>query len=197
MASLSSTVWPKPLVLVPCLSWTTASSVFTRGVIAKAINWKVLEEQFKSDKRYMILRVRFANKLKLSNKRKLHVLKEELKEIRRTEDLKRDTSRQLYCSFSSDEFPRLVNYNTAKNGRLPASREVLEFMHLLMDECTHMLNFDMPYDPSLIHVLSGKDDCYVLRDGVNDIRTVWPGNGTKRSLRTRRTRKFSFLRIPC
>lgn len=30
MASLSATNWPKPLVLVPCLSWSTASSVFTQ-----------------------------------------------------------------------------------------------------------------------------------------------------------------------
>ena len=31
MASLTSTVYPKPLALVPCLSWTTAGPVFTRG----------------------------------------------------------------------------------------------------------------------------------------------------------------------
>lgn len=29
MASLAACSWPKPLVLVPCLSWSTASSVFT------------------------------------------------------------------------------------------------------------------------------------------------------------------------
>ncbi len=27
MASLASTVWPKPLALIPCLSWTTAATV--------------------------------------------------------------------------------------------------------------------------------------------------------------------------
>ena len=31
MASLTSTVYNKPLALVPCLSWTTAGPVFTRG----------------------------------------------------------------------------------------------------------------------------------------------------------------------
>ncbi len=29
MASLAVTNWPKPIPLIPCLSWTTASSVFT------------------------------------------------------------------------------------------------------------------------------------------------------------------------
>lgn len=30
MASLAATNWPKPLVLVPCLSWSTAAAVFTQ-----------------------------------------------------------------------------------------------------------------------------------------------------------------------
>lgn len=29
MSSLAATAWPKPLVLVPCLSWSSASAVFT------------------------------------------------------------------------------------------------------------------------------------------------------------------------
>lgn len=29
MASLACTAWPKPLAIVPCLSWSTASCVFT------------------------------------------------------------------------------------------------------------------------------------------------------------------------
>jgi hypothetical protein len=52
--------------------------------------------------------------------------------------------------------------------------EVFEFMHLLMDECTHMLNFDMPIDTSLVKVVAAKDDAYVLRDGVNDFQSIWP-----------------------
>jgi hypothetical protein len=58
MASLASTVWPKPIALVPCLSWTTASTVFTRGVMSSAICWKLLEQQFYSDKRYRDLKVK-------------------------------------------------------------------------------------------------------------------------------------------
>ncbi len=32
MASLGATVWPKPIALIPCLSWTSASVTFTRGL---------------------------------------------------------------------------------------------------------------------------------------------------------------------
>ena len=38
MASLGATVWPKPIALVPCLSWTSASVTFTRGQLKKDTN---------------------------------------------------------------------------------------------------------------------------------------------------------------
>lgn len=52
MASLAASNWPKPVVLVPCLSWSTASNVFTNGVMAQSINWDVLETQYFSDGNY-------------------------------------------------------------------------------------------------------------------------------------------------
>lgn len=52
MASLAATNWPKPLVLVPCLSWSTASTVFTEGVMSQSINWDVLETQYFADGNY-------------------------------------------------------------------------------------------------------------------------------------------------
>lgn len=52
MASLAASSWPKPVVLVPCLSWSTASSVFTRGVMSGAIDWSLLESQYFSNQIY-------------------------------------------------------------------------------------------------------------------------------------------------
>ncbi|CAG4932960.1 unnamed protein product [Colias eurytheme] len=52
MASLAATNWPKPLVLVPCLSWSTASAVFLQGVMSHSINWDLLEDQYLSDGNY-------------------------------------------------------------------------------------------------------------------------------------------------
>ncbi|XP_061690158.1 protein ABHD18 isoform X8 [Syngnathoides biaculeatus] len=46
MSSLAVTNWPKPIPLIPCLSWSTASSVFTTGVLSKAVNWSELEKQY-------------------------------------------------------------------------------------------------------------------------------------------------------
>lgn len=52
MASLAATNWPKPIPLVPCLSWSTASPVFTQGVMSASINWALLENQFLADEIY-------------------------------------------------------------------------------------------------------------------------------------------------
>lgn len=43
-------------------------------------------------------------------------------------------------------------------------REALQFMRGVMDECTHLKNFSMPYDTSLITAISAKDDAYVPRE---------------------------------
>nr|CAG4651089.1 EOG090X08BF [Simocephalus serrulatus] len=52
MASLAASSWPKPVVLVPCLSWSTASGVFTRGVMSGAIDWSLLETQYFANQIY-------------------------------------------------------------------------------------------------------------------------------------------------
>lgn len=49
MASLAACSFDKPIPLVPCLSWSTASGVFTQGVLSGAINWEQLKNQYFSD----------------------------------------------------------------------------------------------------------------------------------------------------
>lgn len=155
MACLGATVWHKPVALIPCLSWTTAATVFTRGVMSSAISWDKLEKQYYSDKRYK-------------------ELKDKLKELHKTENQKRAAQNKFkICPFSSDsevKFSKLLNFNNLDEKRL----EILEFMHLLMDECTHLLHYDVPVDTSLVYALVAKDDAYVLRDGVNDFNSIWP-----------------------
>jgi len=46
MASLAASAWPKPIALVPCLSWTSGSVTFCQGVMSRAINWRELNKQY-------------------------------------------------------------------------------------------------------------------------------------------------------
>jgi hypothetical protein len=79
MASLAATNWPKPIALIPCLSWSSASGVFTQvcrhllltlsvffacvllhshcstsvqGVMSGAIDWSLLESQYCTSNEY-------------------------------------------------------------------------------------------------------------------------------------------------
>lgn len=52
MASLAATNWPEPVALIPCMSWASASVVWTEGVLSKAIPWPVLETQYAKNPMY-------------------------------------------------------------------------------------------------------------------------------------------------
>ncbi len=157
MASLAATVWSKPLAVVPCLSWTTAAPVFTRGVMAKSIPWPLLEKQYFENTGYQKIR-------------------EDVKILSASLNAKR-VNKQV-CAFLDDsqvDFSRLVNYNIPEKKSKPIHPEVMEFMHIIMDECTHLVNYDVPVDTEMVKIILAKNDCYVLSDGVNDIRSIWPG----------------------
>eukprot|EP01135_Chromosphaera_perkinsii_P006189 Nk52_evm6s442 gene=Nk52_evmTU6s442 len=53
MACLGASMWDKPLAIIPCLAPTTASCVFTRGVLSEACDWDVLTKQVKSGEHIM------------------------------------------------------------------------------------------------------------------------------------------------
>ncbi|CRK90015.1 CLUMA_CG003741, isoform A [Clunio marinus] len=309
MASLAATNYPKPLVLVPCLSWSTASSVFTEGVMSHSISWDVLETQYFADGQYReklskmvtivddsfiagklfiqnfnqsmkelkedikdtkqltmkaekinlsvinetnpeIAKKKFleingkSNKLNLSeellnkllsgqrieltaseinelnekikialkrlkkdkslDKNKNEIVEEQAKLTINNGDkksvadkacLQSDTSTNESSTVISSAYnlskTKLMNYLVpeeklsvsvpAKRQKLDISKtnwwekESLQFMRGMMDECTHLKNFSVPYDTSLIIAVCAKDDAYVPREGCSNLEDIWPG----------------------
>ncbi|XP_034828217.2 protein ABHD18 isoform X1 [Maniola hyperantus] len=302
MASLAATNWPKPLVLVPCLSWSTASAVFLQGVMSQSINWDLLEDQYLSDGVYReklskmvtivdeaflagkkfartysknlnapstrITQDAIVDSLKCSSQNKLDITCKESS----AEDVERETLLQkLKISVLSeptetksilsvdennstmskitpmsqdskenktstlvaqdensktnileDRTAKLESKSTCDNDKpnLPAvketkdenkekkswnvsdftsdlwinlpfmkpsgkkidiskihwrDREALQFMRGIMDECTHLSNFSIPFDTSLIIAVCAKHDAYVPRDDVGTLEEIWPG----------------------
>jgi hypothetical protein len=47
-------------------------------------------------------------------------------------------------------------------------------MRGIMDECTHLQNFDIPVDTELIIAVCAKDDAYVPRDDCVGLEQIWP-----------------------
>ncbi|KAJ1521080.1 hypothetical protein ONE63_002786 [Megalurothrips usitatus] len=303
MASLAATNWPKPIVLVPCLSWSTASGVFTQGVMSGAIPWDVLESQYFSDdvfrneihkmvkiidddafeagkhfiKKYsdkidnlknlqdeVVGNQDNAENISLPNdkqdikldsnqdsescplmaddtqasKRSVDALarsfaamssniseppdnnqseSEKKKEVigkgilesiadsklkmltfkvKSSEDQPPDVKREIEdyqlrkdwalrkelqdSTYLSSETPQVVGrkfpFSVMGLSRSTVrDREAIQFMRGIMDECTHLKNFSVPVDTSLIIAICATEDGYVPRDGVTHLADVWPG----------------------
>ncbi|CAG5044131.1 unnamed protein product [Parnassius apollo] len=282
MASLAATNWPKPMVLVPCLSWSTASAVFLQGVMSHSINWDLLEDQYLSDGVYreklskMVTIVdeaflagkKFARTYSenVQNEKQENInitelsdakvpikithtesLSEELRKMQddhvksiaikspkeHLEDTKTDGNKNLIntekvsrkspnmhvhdsgngtktenkekvneTSKHSDEIeykefkPEKKTWNVSEItsdfwtslpflkssgkkidiGKIHwRDREALQFMRGIMDECTHLSNFSVPYDTSLIIAVCAKHDAYVPREDVGRLEEIWPG----------------------
>ncbi|XP_053108212.1 protein ABHD18 isoform X1 [Hemicordylus capensis] len=221
MASLAVSNWPKPLPLVPCLSWSTASGVFTKGVLSKAVNWRELEKQYYTQSVYEdeiihMLEYCGTDSFKmgqdfvknspssvdsLSN---LDLNSSMLNLDTRSKILSSEVGRCLSTSKSTlsastegllvQEAPKMqcINqtFSTSSSSNKDFTneqkhlisgksdtlqRESLRFMKGVMDECTHVANFSVPVDPTLIIVVQAKEDAYIPRTGVRSLQEIWPG----------------------
>uniref|UniRef100_A0A4W4GYS3 Abhydrolase domain containing 18 n=1 Tax=Electrophorus electricus TaxID=8005 RepID=A0A4W4GYS3_ELEEL len=191
MASLAVTNWPKPIPLIPCLSWSTASSVFTTGVLSKAVNWRELQKQYAAQTVY--------------EEEIVHMLEYcGTDSFRMGQDLVRDAPGSLdrlsdltltlgqsgparvrlglrsrvsggQSSHGDVEHVLSAAGTASAKGARSLQRESLSFMKGVMDECTHIANFSVPVDPSLIIIVQAKEDAYVPRAGVRSLQEIWPG----------------------
>ncbi|KAL0973942.1 hypothetical protein UPYG_G00213250 [Umbra pygmaea] len=222
MASLAVTNWPKPIPLIPCLSWTTASNVFTTGVLSKAVNWRELEKQYAMHSVYEQEIIRLLEYCGVDSfKMGQEFLKNSLDclsgldlstELLSLRDPERDSLGLRASALRSqaaggtdgahlvigqdnshglDQMISSVNSggthakgpdtNMDQGGnwgglhRKSLHAESLDFMKGVMDECTHIANFSVPVDPSLIIVVQAKEDAYIPRTGVRSLQEIWPG----------------------
>ncbi|XP_065363527.1 protein ABHD18 [Calliphora vicina] len=189
MASLAATNWPKPLVLVPCLSWSTAATVFTTGVMSQSINWDMLETQYYSDGKYserLSKMVTVIDDAFMAGQKFIRNFNQSLIELEK--DIKNSKINKLPGPDDVIEdkhsLTRLMNFilpNKSKENKINITkinwweREALQFMRGMMDECTHLKNFSVPKDTSLIIAVCAKDDAYVPREGCTGLEDIWPG----------------------
>nr|XP_045601387.1 protein ABHD18-like isoform X2 [Procambarus clarkii] len=318
MASLAATNWPKPLPLVPCLSWSTASGVFTQGVLSGSINWEMLKNQYFSNEVfreelfnmiqspeghfpvYHEVGLKFARDFPGSLSHVERLMEDQGQEqrsgnvwdtgsdknIRNECNLKHDTKStpriinsskmqststntvsQYYTdtvhsvassggggplgiSLSLPRFNILQSFGFSKskinkdqssqnkdvtsNNMVIGSRknkskistpihelspvgirpkksvntktvkfepyvrvkdtltwEAVQFMRGVMDECTHLGNFSVPVDPSLVIIVAAENDGYMPRDGIIPLTEIWPGSEV-RTLRTGHVTAYLF-----
>ncbi|GAB6026011.1 hypothetical protein CHUAL_011974 [Chamberlinius hualienensis] len=203
MASIAASVWPRPIALIPCLSWTTASCVFTQGVMSGAIPWNLLEDQyfsncvFRDELKGMMSTLREdeafkAGKTFIQNYNNMQntfaqlnnpTMAEEARQgqailnmVQASVTLENDL---LQSNFNSTDVSSNPERKSALAALWPRSKEshkaAIQFMRGIMDEFTHLSAFSCPVDPGLIIIVVAKSDGYVLREGITDLRDIWPG----------------------
>ncbi|KAM9087643.1 protein ABHD18 isoform 2-T2 [Megaptera novaeangliae] len=189
MASLAVSNWPKPMPLIPCLSWSTASGVFTTtdsfkmgqeflkhfpSSADKLTNLNLVSRTLNLDMVDEVVSQKAAECHK-SSKTSISATSEGL--------LLQDTSR-MGCfnqtlSTNKSSYtrcnPQSYHLLSKEQRRNTLQKESLIFMKGVMDECTHVANFSVPVDPSLIIVVQAKEDAYIPRTGVRSLQEIWPG----------------------
>ncbi|XP_077588518.1 protein ABHD18 [Stigmatopora nigra] len=213
MSSLAVTNWPKPIPLIPCLSWSTASSVFTTGVLSKAVNWSELEKQYAINSVYEeeiieMLEYCGTDSFKMAQEivkhssgglnslehlldqpsevsvgcytRKAEIrpglwIGEDVAGSQLNKILEVDSTKTFKAVPRGFQAKKSVKADPDKMGRPTLHSESISFMKGVMDECTHMANFSVPVDTSLIIVVQAKEDAYVPRTGVLSLQEIWPG----------------------
>ncbi|XP_061240210.1 protein ABHD18 isoform X3 [Bos javanicus] len=189
MASLAVSNWPKPMPLIPCLSWSTASGVFTTTDSFKMGQEFVKRFPSSADKLTNLNLVSRTLNLDMTDQvvsqKPVECHKSSKTSISATSEglLLQDTSK-MDCfnhtlstnksSYTSCS-PQSCHLLSKEQRRNNLQKESLIFMKGVMDECTHVANFSVPVDPSLIIVVQAKEDAYIPRTGVRSLQEIWPG----------------------
>jgi len=159
MASLAASAWTKPICLNPCLAWTSGSVTFCQGVMANAINWRLLHQQYKKDEKY----------------------RSEVWNLVNSPEFSREQSGDKFLedSFLSPESKVSLDYFRKYSTNAKTDVEAFMFMRGLMDECTHLGNYSVPLDPELIEIVAAEFDAYQPRRGVKPLDQLWPGSNIR------------------
>ena len=67
---------------------------------------------------------------------------------------------------------------TSKSKKSLLYWETVEVMRCVLDVGTHLGHFPAPLSPEMAIFIAAKDDLYVPRKNITDVRSVWPGQGT-------------------
>ncbi|KAL3289753.1 hypothetical protein HHI36_023148 [Cryptolaemus montrouzieri] len=203
MASLAASNWPAPIVLVPCLSWSTASPVFTEGVMSESIDWNKLQEEYLADKTYQDILAKICRIVdnpfacSFTAQETAYTLlgkMDELSSITPNEVLNlieddpvsncpaitykhSDTTRKFLLNEDVLNALSPISFRSSQTAvkMKNKNKEAFWFMKGVMDECTHLKNFSVPFDTSLIISVCAKADGYIPRQGISKLEDIWPG----------------------
>ena len=142
----------------------------SQGMLAQAVSWDVLEEQlFRSKIGYDKDRWKvFCEMLELHKEKKL-------------------SNKNVPSMFDSESFhhghSEVVEDTLSKNRqKLRKKRkekslheDTVSMLQAVLDTATHLSTFSRPLAPELAVFLAAKEDLYIPRQNITDVRSSWPG----------------------
>ncbi|VEN50456.1 unnamed protein product [Callosobruchus maculatus] len=187
----------------------TGISMGGHGVMSESINWDMLQNQYLSDKMYCeklsklckIVDDPFACELSKTPDIAFETIEDMtapnvtphqlitfINDISNCPDIEYKPSSHRRKIFSATH-PSIINLLKEAHPVLHPSKKIIEmkkrtrealwFMRGMMDECTHLKNFSVPFDTSLIISICANADGYVPRVGISKIEDIWPGATVK------------------
>lgn len=144
-AALVASVSPTPIAAAPGFSWSTSEGVWTTGALSNRIDWNSLEADIKAHPGYEP----YFNSIGTGLTKWLNRDEEIAKEIENLPELKRAKD---------------VEENFAKKK-----------LKLLAAHFSHLGNYPVPKDASLIHYVVGEYDYFYSKDQMTGMDRVWPG----------------------
>ena len=70
---------------------------------------------------------------------------------------------------------RIRNNQTNRKETFQPKGETVQMLSWMLDYTTHLHSYPCPISPELASFVVAKDDLYVPRRGVTDVRDLWPG----------------------
>ncbi len=70
---------------------------------------------------------------------------------------------------------KIRNNQTNRRETFQPKGETVQMLGWMLDYTTHLHSYPCPISPELASFVVAKDDLYVPRRGVTDVRDLWPG----------------------
>lgn len=90
-----------------------------------------------------------------------------------------DAERITYSSLDDNDFTNLrmkiKNNHTKEKETFQPQTETVKMLRWMLDFTTHLNSYPQPISPELAQIVIAKDDMYIPRHGVSDVRDLWPG----------------------
>lgn len=145
-AALSAAVAPTPTPAIAGWAWSTSACVWTKGALSNRINWEKLDKDVKAHPGYEAVFDYFDSGL--------------------SKWLSRDKTLQ---ETSLPELTDITFEDSDKHSKIKSKFVVLA------NHFSHLGNYPVPKDPSLVHYVVGDSDYFFSINDMTGMDRVWPG----------------------